>query len=51
MTRQASPESPEEGANDAADGSPGVDVAELARRVYDEIKRRLALEGERFRGR
>ncbi len=51
VTRQASPASPEEGANDAADGSPGVDVAELARRVYDEIKRRLALEGERFRGR
>ena len=46
-------QSPAGGADDEAtpDEAPSVDMTELARRVYDEVKRRLTLEGERFRGR
>jgi hypothetical protein len=46
-------QSPAGGADDEATPgeAPSVDMTELARRVYDEVKRRLTLEGERFRGR
>lgn len=46
----ADPPAPEENLDDEVEGE-GVDVDELARRVYSDLKRRLSVEWERTRGR
>ncbi len=51
QAEDAAPATADDPASPAAGEASEVDVDELARRVYSEVKRRLALEWERARGR